>query len=87
MLMLILTTAQANAARIKTSEYTALDPVQLPDLRWALPLRVLLDAGHPRATRWAMRNLPVETIAVDGEPDETDLAQRFARWKAGQDPT
>lgn len=87
MLMLILTAAQANAARVKASEYTALDPIQLPDTRWALPLRVLLDAGHPRATRWAMRNLPVENIAFDGEPDESDLAQRFARWKAGQDLT
>lgn len=44
--VIILTAAEAAEVRGPTSPTTALQPVQLPDLRWCLPASVLADPAH-----------------------------------------
>jgi hypothetical protein len=62
---IILTAEQAAAVRGPTSPISALDPVQLPDLRWFLPARVLEDPAH--AIHHALlAALPQDDIAPAG---------------------
>lgn len=62
---IILTSAQADAARGQTSPWTSLEPVCLVDgATWVLPARVLADPAHE--TKWPLlTGLPQRNVAPE----------------------
>jgi hypothetical protein len=84
MICIILTAAQATAARGKYSARAALDPVQLGDGTWALPARCLVDIAQARGKSapavtallsLPRRDLPADEFFFKTEIDEVEYSK------------